>query len=369
MSPSIPLVNLQRQHAELKSELLAAAESVMDRNAFIQGPDVSEFERGFSDLLGVSEVVGCSNGTSALALALEAVGVRAGDEVITVSHTFIATGEAIKHVGATPILVDVDAHTYTMSPKSLEAAITRRTRAVVPVHLYGTPADMDSIFEICKDRGLKVVEDAAQAHLATYKGRHVGELGDAASFSFYPGKNLGALGDAGAVATNDQVVAQKVRLLRDHGRTEKYVHEVVGYNRRMDGMQGAFLSAKLPYLTRWTARRRELASRYDAALGPSGFQIMEVDRQARSAYHLYVVQASNRNEVMDSMQKAGIGVGIHYPVPLHRQPAFSNGSTRRKELDVTDRLSERILSLPICPFIREEEVDRVCEHFLDVACP
>lgn len=369
MSDAIPLVNLHRQNQALKPQLMAAAESVLDRNAFIQGPDVAEFERGFAETIGAAEVVGCSNGTSALALALEAVGVGPGDEVITVSHTFIATAEAIVHVGATPVLVDVDPSTYTMDSEYLEQAVSARTRAVVPVHLYGTPADMDPILAVCRRHGLKVVEDAAQAHLADYQGRRPGVLGDAASFSFYPGKNLGALGDAGAVASNDPELAGRVRLLRDHGRTEKYVHEVVGYNRRMDGMQGAFLGVKLPHLARWTERRREVAARYDTRLGPAGFRLMQGPEGARSAYHLYVVQVANRDEVVAAMLEAGIGVGIHYPVPLHRQPGFRGKAREGARLGATEALADRVLSLPICGYIRDDEVDWVCEWFLEVARP
>jgi len=365
VSDAIPLVNLYRQHQALKPQLMAAAESVIDRNAFIQGPNVAEFERGFAEAIGTAEVVGCSNGTSGLALALEAVGVKPGHEVITVSHTFIATGEAIVHVGADPVLVDVDPATYTMDPASLEKAISPKTRAIVPVHLYGNPADMDAIQEIARRNGLKVVEDAAQAHLATYRDRAAGTLGDAASFSFYPGKNLGALGDAGAVTTNDSAVAEKVRLLRDHGRAEKYVHEVVGYNQRMDGLQAAALSAKLPFLQNWTDNRKNVAARYDARLGDAGFQIMEVPKTNIPSYHLYVVQISNRDAVMAALKQAGIGCGIHYPISLHRQPALTG--VRHLPMPNTERLVERIVSLPICGAITYEEVDRVCEVFLESA--
>lgn len=369
MSDAIPLVNLHRQHQALKPQLMAAAESVIDRNAFILGQDVADFEKIFANTIGAAEVVGCSNGTAALALALEAVGVEPGDEVITVSHTFIATGEAIAHVGATPVFVDVDPDTYTMNPESLEKAIGPQVQAVVPVHLYGTPADMDAINEIACRNGLKVVEDAAQAHLATYGDRMVGTLGDAASFSFYPGKNLGAMGDAGAVATNDPEVAQKARLLRDHGRTEKYTHEVVGYNRRMDGLQGAFLSVKLPYLVELNQRRQEVAAQYDAALSQAGFHLMKTQKKSKSVYHLYVVQVSNRDEVLSALKNASIGVGIHYPTPLHQQPAFQGQAKEGAELPVTEEVASRIISLPICGYITEVEVEKVKSIFFEVAKP
>jgi len=348
---------------------MAAADSVMDRNAFIQGTNVAEFERGFAELMSAAEAVGCSNGTAALALALEAVGVKPGDEVITVSHTFIATGEAIIHVGAKPVFVDVDPTTYTMDPASLEAVISPRTRAVVPVHLYGTPVDMDAISEVARRNGLKVIEDAAQAHMATYGSRKVGTLGDAASFSFYPGKNLGAMGDAGAVVTNNPEVARKVRLLRDHGRTEKYTHETVGYNCRMDGLQGAFLSVKLPHLLEWTARRKEVAAIYDAALAPAGFSVMKTPDKSSSVYHLYVVQVANRDKVMAELKDAGIGVGIHYPIPLHKQPAFQGQVREKGELAVTEGIVGRILSIPICGHINDQEVEQILDLFLKHACP
>lgn len=365
---TIPLVNLTRQYESLRVEVMAAISEVLETKEFILGPHVRRFEEEFARYLGVSHVVGCSSGTSAISLALEALGIGIGDEVITVGHTFAASAGAICNVGAVPVFVDVESECYTMDPARLASAITSRTRAVLPVHLYGTPCDMGQISLIAADHGLKVVEDAAQAHGAALDGKRVGNFGDAATFSFYPGKNLGAYGDAGAVATNDDEVADRLRKLRDHGRRSKYAHDIVGYNHRMDGIQAAVLAVKLGRLESWNARRRALAARYDSALVARGFKVICPPPSVIPAYHLYVVEVGNREEVQSALEAGGIASGVHYPIPLGKQRAFAAFAGRGPS-EITDRAAGRLLSLPICGELRDEEQDRVIDVFLATAQP
>lgn len=366
----IPFVNLERQLAPLQQELAEAMQAVVAQRAFIQGPFVQKFEAEFARAMGVevTRVAACSNGTSALTLALKGLGVGPGDEVITVAQTFMATAEAILNVGATPVFVDVvgNGH-YGMDPTAVEGAITPATRALLPVHLYGMPCHMSPLLELARQRGLWVIEDGAQAHLAETHGHKVGTLGDAGAFSFFPGKNLGACGDAGLVMARDPMVVARMRALRDHGRGEKYIHHLVGDNMRMDGLQGAVLSVKLPHLQGWSEARRRAAARYDARLRPAGFTVLNPTPHTLPVYHLYVVEVSNRARVMAHLQAHGIGHGIHYPLPLHRQPALAH--LPKRHLPVTEAVAQRILSLPICDAITGEEIDRVVEVFLSVARP
>lgn len=365
---AIPFVNLDRQYETIREEVGVAISQVLASKAYILGPYVECFEREFAAYQGVQHAIGCSSGTSAISLVLEAIGVGPGDEVITVGHTFAASGNAIRNVGATPVFVDIEPDAYTMDPGALESAISERTRAVMPVHIYGTPCDMTAILAIAARRQLAVVEDAAQAHGARWAGRQVGGFGRAATFSYYPGKNLGAYGDAGAVTTNDAGVAERVRKLRDHGRLSKYVHDIVGYNHRMDGLQGAVLSVKLRHLSGWNDRRRAAAARYDAALHPRGFKTVRPAAAATPVYHLYVVETSNRDAVQRALAEQGIATGVHYPVPLHKQEAFAPWS-QGTVLPVTERIAERIVSLPICADITDQEQDRVIEAFAAIARP
>jgi dTDP-4-amino-4,6-dideoxygalactose transaminase len=369
VSEPIPFVDLESQYRLLKPEIARAIDDVLESRAFIQGPFAAQFEKEFSGAVGARHGVGCANGTAAIALALEAMGIGRGDEVITVSHTFFATAEAIYHVGATPVFVDIDPRSYTLNPDSLEEAITPRTKAIIVVHLYGTPADMDAITTVAARHGLKVLEDAAQAHLATYRGKCAGTLGDAASFSFYPGKNLGAFGDAGFITTDSDETAQRLKRLRDHGRLSKYEHDVIGYNQRMDGLQAAILSVKLKYLAGWTESRRRNAARYDTRLRAKGFKTIETPDHIQSAYHLYVVEVENRKEMLKHLSEASIGCGVHYPVPLHLQPALKGKVTGSDALPHTERAAARVLSLPMCGELTEEKVDRVCDVFLAHARP
>lgn len=362
----IPFVNLDRQYDALRDEMAAAISKVLESKAFILGPFVAAFEQDFAAFIGVKHVIGCSSGTSAISLVLEALGIGQGDEVITVGHTFAASAGAIRHVGAAPRFVDIESGAYGMDPNALRNAITAKTKAILPVHIYGTPCRMEEILTIAREHGLAVIEDAAQAHGASLGGTGVGSFGTAATFSFYPGKNLGAYGDAGAITTNDDALAARIRKLRDHGRMSKYMHDIVGYNHRMDGIQGAVLSVKLKHLAGWNTRRREVAKRYDTALKPRGFKAIEPRAGAVSVYHLYVVEVSNRDGVQKALAERGVSSGVHYPVPLNNQPAFAPwaGGTR---LPVTERVAGRVLSLPICGEITDAEQDRVVEAFLAIA--
>lgn len=361
---TIPLANIARQYEELKTPIDAAIAGVLTRQHFIQGPCVKQFEQEFAAFIGVPHAIGCSNGTSALSLALEVLGVKSGDEVITVSHTFIATAEAIYRVGATPVFIDIDPDSYTMAHEKIEAAITKKTRAIIPVHIYGTPCRMDEIMAIAKKHKLFVIEDAAQAHGATLGGRKVGSFGDAACFSFYPGKNLGAFGDAGAVVTSNEKIAERIRSLRDHGRKAKYEHDIIGANERMDEIQAAVLSAKLTRLSAWNEHRRKIADYYHSRLSGT-FHIAAAPSGAKSVYHLWVAEVSNRGEVLEYLSKQGIGAGVHYPIPVHRQPAIASPLS----LPVTQKAASRIVSLPICGHITEAEATRVCDAFLHIAKP
>ncbi|MCF8506725.1 MAG: DegT/DnrJ/EryC1/StrS family aminotransferase [Caulobacter sp.] len=369
MTITVPFVDLKAQYATIRDEIRDAMTAVLEETAFIQGPHVEGFERTFAERLGVAHCVGCSSGTSALTLALEAVGVRPGDEVITVSHTFFATAEAILGLGAVPVFVDVRADTHLMDPEAVASAVTPRTRAIVPVHVYGGPCDMDAIGAIAARHGLKVVEDAAQAHLATCQGRMVGTLGDAACFSFYPGKNLGAYGDAGAVTTADPALAVRMRSMRDHGRAAKYEHDAVGHNHRMDGLQGAILAVKLRHLDGWTEARRRAAALYDRHLGDLGLSGIRPGPGCRPVHHLHVVELPegiDRGALQAALQAQGIATGVHYPIPCHLQPAIDG---RPGSLPVTERLAGRILSLPIYPEITEAQIAHVCRALRDALVP
>lgn len=365
----IPFVDLAAQYAKLKSDMDGAIADVLASRAFIQGPFVSRFETEFAGKLGAPFGIGCGNGTAALSLALEALGIKRGDEVITVAHTFFATAEAICHVGAVPVFVDIDPRSYNIDPDSFEAATSARTRAVIPVHIYGTPCDLSALLNIARKRDVRVIEDAAQAHLATYRGQYAGTFGDCGAFSFYPGKNLGAYGDAGFVTCRDVDVANVLRRLRDHGRSGKYQHDLIGYNHRMDGLQAAVLSVKLRHLDEWTAARRRNAALYDARLRPAGFKTIEPPDGSLSSYHLYVVEVSNRDETIKALNAHGIETGVHYPVPLHLQPALARNPRPGNGLPVTERVASRVLSLPMCAELSEEAIDDVCAAFLQCARP
>jgi dTDP-4-amino-4,6-dideoxygalactose transaminase len=357
----IPLVDLSAQHRGLAAELDEAVDRVFQSSQFILGKEVSAFEQEFAEFCEVDHVVGCGNGTDALELALSAVGVGPGDEVITVSHTFAATAEAIIRCGAAPVFVDVQPETLLMDPACIEDAVTDRTAAIVPVHLYGGCVDMPAVMAIAERRGLKVVEDAAQAHGARLGGARAGSFGLAACYSFYPGKNLGACGDAGAVTTNDERVAGHIRAARDHGRAGKYEHAVAGRNSRMDAIQAAILRTKLPHLEEWNHRRRTIAQRYDLLIQDFGVTAVAGLPNCDPVHHLYVVRVPQRDRVRELMAQRGVATGIHYPIPLHRQAAFTPFEPSRGDLPVTTAAVEVILSLPMFPELGEPDMVRVVD--------
>ena len=367
--PAIPFVDLAAQYAAIKDEVGSAIDRVIESQAFIQGPFVKQFEAEFCAAHGARHGVGCSNGTAAIELALRALGVGAGDEVITVPNTFFATVEAIVQVGATPVFVDIDPRTHGIDGAAIEAAVTSRTRAILPVHLYGNPCDMDAVMAVAGRHGLVVVEDAAQAHLATYRGRFAGTIGDAGTFSFYPGKNLGAYGDAGFVFSRSASVDATIRKLLDHGRMGKYEHDVMGANNRMDGIQAAVLSVKLRHLATWTRTRRDHATLYAELLRGSGATPVQCTEGAESAHHLMVIEVGNRDAVAEHLRGHGIATGIHYPLPLHLQPALAYLDQPAGSFPVTERAAKRILSLPICGSLRRERVEFIAASVRDVAKP
>src|SRR5687767_11397628 len=323
MHLKVPFLDLNAHHAPLMEEIHAAIRKVTESGAFAGGPFVTDFERDFAPYCQCEHAVGLGIGTEAVWLPLLALGVGPGDEVITVPSTFMATAEAITYSGATPVFVDVDERTYTLDPALLEAAITPKTKAIIPVHLFGQTADMDPIIEIARKHGLYVIEDAAQAHGAEYKGRRAGSLGDAGCFSFYPGKNLGAFGEAGAVVTNNRELAEKIRVLRDHGQVRKYHHSMVGWNCRMDGIQGAVLQIKLRHLEQGNQSRRAHAARYNEALQSVDAVVTPAEAgYAKHVYHIYAIRVQGRDTVMRTLTDKGIGCGIHYPIPVHLQECY-----------------------------------------------
>jgi dTDP-4-amino-4,6-dideoxygalactose transaminase len=346
--PSVPFVDLAAQHAAIREETASAAARVIDTGEFILGREVERFEEEFARYCGCEHGVGVDSGTSALELALRAYGIGAGDEVMAPANTFIATALAISCTGATPVLVDVNAASHTLDATRLEAAITNRTKAIIPVHLYGQPADMDPILDVARRRELVVIEDACQAHGARYRERRVGALGHAAAFSFYPSKNLGACGDGGIVVTNDKDAAKVLRMLRNYGQEKKYYHVVRGYNHRLDNLQAALLRIKLKYLDDWNNARRFLADFYsrllkDVVLTP------EPAHYSDPVWHLYVIQVKNRDGLQAYLGERGIATAIHYPTPIHLQPAYRDLGYQRGDFPITERAADRVLSLPMYP--------------------
>ncbi len=365
----VPFVDLQAQYLSIKAEVDAAVQRVLDTSAFILGREVEAFERAFAEYVDAAECVGVSNGTAAIQLALQACGVGAGDEVIVPANTFFATAEAVSTAGATPVFVDCDPVTSNIDAGKIEAAVTPRTRAVIPVHLYGQPADLDAVFEVANRHDLLVVEDAAQAHGARYKGRRVGPLARAGCFSFYPGKNLGAYGEGGAVVTNDAQVARRLRLLRDHGSEQKYKHEIVGYNMRLEGIQGAVLNVKLKYLDDWNALRRRHAASYREQLAPlnaSGALTLPHEADyAEHVYHLFVVQTEARDSLQRYLSAAGVQTGIHYPVPVHLQPAYAALGHKAGDFPNAESQARRVLSLPMFAELNAHQLKYVADALAD----
>ena len=359
----VNFVDLKAQYKTIKPEVDQAIAGVVESCAFVNS---RSFEADFSAYIGTDHCIGCGNGTDALFMAMQALGLGRGDEVITAANTFIATAEGISWTGATPVFVDCDPVTYNIDPAKIEAAITDRTKAIVPVHLYGQPVDMDPILDIAARHNLTVIEDAAQAHGATYKGKKIGTFGKVACFSFYPGKNLGAYGDAGAICTDDEELATRLRKLSDHGSNVKYQHDFEGVNSRLDGIQGAVLSVKLRHLDQWTDRRIEVARRYseglkDVCVTPS------IVGDVRHVFHLFVIQVNNRDELMNHLQEQDIASGIHYPVPLPATPAYAHLGYQAEQFPVAYGIAGKIVSLPMHGDLTDDDVDLVIKEVKKVA--
>ncbi len=357
----VPPLDLPAQYAGLKQEIDRAFERACENAWFKLGPEVERFERDWAERCGAAHCVAVNSGTSALHLALEALGVGAGDEVITSPLSFFATAEAILYTGARPVFADIEPETFNLDPRAIASVLTDAARAVMPVHLFGHPADMDPILSIAAEHDLAVIEDAAQAHGALYKGRPVGAVGHAGAFSFYVTKNLGAFGEGGAVVTDDADLAERMRLLRNHGQSGGYFHSLVGYNYRMAGLQGAVLNVKLPHLDEWNARRREIAERYAEGLAGTPLALPREADYARSSWHLYVVRCPDRDALKEHLAGAGVWAGIHYPVPLPDLEALSGGDLRETPIPQTRRACAEVLTLPVFPEMTDAQQDYVIE--------
>ena len=363
----IPFLDLKAQYTQIEHEVLPALREVCDDCQFVLGPKVAKFEKEFAAFCGAKQCVAVNSGTSALHLALRCLGVGRGDEVIVPAMTFVATAWAVSYTGATPAFADIKAAQRTLDPASVEAAITPRTKAILPVHLYGMPADMDAINAVAARHGLAVVEDAAQAHGARYCGKPVGTFGKACCFSFYPGKNLGAYGEGGAVVTDDDAFAEYCRCLRDHGQRRRYHHETVAYNYRMEGFQGAVLSIKLPRLAAWNRGRRRNADLYRRLLKDVPNLTVPAEADGfESVYHLFVIEVDNRDEVARKLHEAGVQTGLHYPVCVHRQEAYADLHLGAGSFPISERLANRCLSLPMYAELTEEQIKEVSETLIGV---
>jgi dTDP-4-amino-4,6-dideoxygalactose transaminase len=357
----IPYLDLKAQYKSIREEVLASLEAVCESTAFAQGPATKAFEQQFAAYCEAKHCVSLNSGTSALHLAMRCLDIGPGDEVITTPFTFIATAWGITYVGATPVFVDIDPVRRTLDPKKLAAAITKRTKAIIPVHLFGMPAEMDAIFAIANRHGIPVVEDAAQAHGARYKGKRVGQFGVMSCFSFYPGKNLGAYGEGGALVTNEESFARRARSLREHGQSQRYHHDEVGYNYRMDGFQGAVLSIKLTRLDAWNSARQDHACRYAELLQDSGIVAPASFPDSECVWHCYVIEVDNRDAARQKLTAAGIETGLHYPVPLHLQKVYTSLGYKRGAFPVSERIAERCLALPMFPEMSDEQIQIVVQ--------
>ena len=355
----IPLVDLRAQHRSIAAEVESALRSVMERADFILGHDVEAFETEYAAYCEAGHAVGLDTGLSALELGMRALGIGPGDEVVTPANSFIASSSAVTFTGATPVWADADPVTYNLDPEAVRTLIGPRTKAIMVVHLYGQPADMSGICAIARENGLKVIEDACQAHGARYAGRRVGSLGDFAAFSFYPAKNLGAYGDAGMLTTNDPELAERVRMMRNYGQRQKYEHVTMAWNRRLDTMQAAVLRVKLRYLDRWNEARRAHAALYDRLLTESGLVLPRSMPNVEHVYHLYVVQAEHRDRLVAKLREQGVGAAMHYPVPIHLQDAYRHRGVRPGSFPITERTAERLLSLPMYPELDVDQISRI----------
>ncbi|GAB4420919.1 MAG: DegT/DnrJ/EryC1/StrS family aminotransferase [Bacteriovoracaceae bacterium] len=367
MSIQVPFVDLKAQYQQVKAEVKKAIDQVLETCQFIQGEFTEQFENNFCKAHGAPFGIGCANGTSAITAALRAMNIGPGDEVITVNNSFFATAEGIAEVGAKIVLVDCKHSTYGIDPELVEQAVNEKTKAIIPVHLYGNSCEMDKIVNIAQKYNLKIMEDCAQAHLAKFKDQAVGTFGEAGTFSFYPGKNLGAYGDAGFITVTNKELDTLVRMHVNHGRIDKYEHQFLASNFRMDGIQAAILDIKLKYLRDWTNKRIAAAKKYDEKLKNAGFKVLEIEKNGECVYHLYVVEVSNRDEVSKALKEVGVSTGVHYPTPLHMQPALKFLGHKEKDFPVSYESAGRILSLPIFPEITDQQINHVMENFLKVA--
>jgi len=363
----VPYLDLKAQYRSIKPEIDAAIARVLESAQFVLGPEVAAFEQDFAAYCGTSECIALNSGTSALHLALLAAGIGPGDEVITVPFTFVASVAAVLYAGARPVLVDIDRRSFTMDPAAVEAAITPRTKAILPVHLYGQTADMDPLLEIARRHRLVVIEDAAQAHGAKYKGRSAGSIGDIACFSFYPGKNLGAYGEGGAVTTNNPEYARTLRMLRDWGQDRKYHHVLRGYNYRMEGFQGAILRVKLRYLDQWTEARRAVVQKYNDLLSDCDVETPKEMPWGRHVYHVYTLRAEDRDGLVSALAAEGIQTGIHYPVPAHLQPAYADLGYSRGSFPQSEKAATEVLSLPLYPELPDAHIQKVSQAVMSLA--
>ena len=361
MTDKIPYLDLPAQLRGIRKELDAAIARTIDQCSFCLGPDVAQFEKDFARFIGAEHCVGFNSGTSALHIAMLLLGVGPGDEVVTTPLTFVATSWAISYVGAKPVFVDVDDATMNLDPERLERAVTPRTKAILPVHLYGHPFDVDPILKICRKYKLPLIEDACQAHGAKYKDKTVGTFGEISCFSFYPGKNLGACGEGGALVTNNPAFDRHARGLREHGSTVRYYHDEVGYNYRMEGIQGAVLGVKLKHLAKWTAERRRVAHRYHELLAGTPLQLPREAAWAESAYHLYVVRHPRRDDLKKHLEANGVGCALHYPLPLHLQKCYACLGHKAGDFPVAEKAARECLSLPIYPELTDAQILRVVE--------
>ncbi len=355
----IPLLNLKLQYDPIKEEIGAAINGILETQRFVLGEDVVRLETEIARYCGAGHAVGVASGTDALELSLRALGIGAGDEVITTPLTFIATAEAISYVGAVPVFVDVEEASYNIDPALIEAKITKKTKAIIPVHLYGQCADMDPILKIAKRHDLKMIEDCAQSIGATYKEKKAGRMGDAGAFSFFPSKNLGAFGDGGMIVTDDSLMADRIGLLRVHGSRQRYRHEILGYNSRLDNLQAAILRVKLRYLDRWQAARREIAALYDILLADADLKRPSVSEHNTHTYHLYIIATPHRDELLQHLVSSGIGARAYYPIPVHLQECYSTLGYKKGDMPIAEKAADTTLAIPIYPGLRPEEIEEV----------
>jgi len=359
----VPFLDLKAQYESIRDEIAVALQHVLDNTAFAGGPFVEEFEKDFASFCKCEFAIGVGSGTTALWMALSGMGIGQGDEVITAPNTFIATAEAISFTGAKPVFVDIDEATYTIDPEQLEAGITPRTKAIIPVHLYGHMADMDGILKIARQHGLFVIEDACQAHGAEYKGQPAGSMGDAGCFSFYPGKNLGAYGEAGAIVTNNPELAKKMRMMRDHGQVKKYYHSITGWNARMDGFQGAVLKVKLKYLSAWNDARRRNAQLYNELLSNVNNVITPLQADyTKHIYHVYAIRTRNRDTLISTLAEKDIHCGIHYPIPVHLQQAYQYLDLGAGSFPVAEQCAKELVSLPMFPELSKKQIQYTAQE-------